>query len=137
MGNLFPNPSERYAMTNVNCTGLESSLLSCNHAGFGVHQCNGKLPAFLSCTKSRDEFGNIFGDLNHRVQLLKCFLIFVYNYTLVSGNSWIPATDFTKITTLFYKRMAKKLIFGRMRKHRCIFQLSIGSLDPTRGMPLP
>ena len=41
-----------YLMTNFQCNGLESTLLECDHAGWGPHKCLSKKPVYLRCEKS-------------------------------------------------------------------------------------
>ena len=63
-----------YLMSDVRCEGTESSLVSCNHSGFGrrTHECSSGKPVVVTCLR-RDN--NRVG--NHDVLKLSfyCFLI--------------------------------------------------------------
>ena len=41
-----------YWLSKMRCTGLESTLLECNHGGWGPHKCITKKPVYLECEKS-------------------------------------------------------------------------------------
>ena len=44
-------------LNNMNCTGNETSLLSCIHGGLGSHDCKGKRKAGVKC---RPEGENVY-----------------------------------------------------------------------------
>ena len=41
-----------YWLSRMRCNGLESTLLECDHAGWGPHKCSKKTPVYLECEKS-------------------------------------------------------------------------------------
>ena len=48
----FPQGSDRIWMDNVTCTGSESALSDCPHAGYGNHNCYHFEDVSLSCTST-------------------------------------------------------------------------------------
>ena len=60
----FPNAEESYAviiqdeepvywLDQVKCKGLESSIVSCDHAGWGPHQCEGDIALRIKCVRRK------------------------------------------------------------------------------------
>ena len=46
----FTNGAGRIWLSEVRCTGTETSLTSCTHAGFGTHPCSHDQDAGVRCT---------------------------------------------------------------------------------------
>ena len=46
----FTNGAGRIWLSDVRCTGTETRLTSCTHAGFGVHTCSHDQDAGVRCT---------------------------------------------------------------------------------------
>ena len=62
----FPNNAESYAVSiqdvepvywldQVTCEGWESSIVSCDHSGFGVSECKGGEALRIKCVRKRSD----------------------------------------------------------------------------------
>ena len=76
-----------YLITGLKCNGTESSIVSCDHAGWGEHECAGGEPVSVACVQSN----------RTRVRLLA--LLTLEETDLVSNMSQID--NFFRGTTHF------------------------------------
>eukprot|EP00794_Sanderia_malayensis_P005465 gene5465-6148_t len=100
--NSSKKPSLKYKsvpyfwMTKFQCNGLESTLLQCDHGGWGPHKCLSKKPVYVHCQMSpmmRGDHMDIASLQAHDVRLRSGFRVSEGRVEVFHDNIWGTVCD--------------------------------------------
>ena len=112
----FGASSQRIWLDDVACSGSESRLIDCDHAGVGFHNCAGMLELFVMAKVSWDGSRNVTMKnkiiIMHPINL--CTLVCVCMHVIVRVGSWVEHHSCgklfsTKVSIIFYVIYQSKL----------------------------